>query len=77
MDKDSSRPPDRYDRSGNIEDQYVDDAQLVFVNRRGITDLATQTDWPLLEYRTSPEKVKRYTEGGFQEELFDPRNRHC
>jgi len=30
---------DRYDVTGNIEAEYVDEAQTVLVNRRGITDL--------------------------------------
>lgn len=32
---------DRYDVSGNVEAQYVDEAQLVLVNKRGIVDLDT------------------------------------
>ena len=32
---------DRYDVSGNVEAQYVDDAHTVLRNTRGITDLAT------------------------------------
>jgi cell filamentation protein len=32
---------DRYDVSGNVEAQYVDDAQTVLRNTHGITDLAT------------------------------------
>lgn len=35
------QPRSRYDVSGNIEAQYVDDAQTVLVNRLGITDLTT------------------------------------
>ena len=36
----SSRPHrDRYDTSGNIEAEYVDEAQTVLVNKRGVTDL--------------------------------------
>lgn len=31
---------DRFDVSGNVEAQYVDDAQTVLVNKLGITDLA-------------------------------------
>ena len=31
--------PDRYDASGNVEAQYVDEAQTVLVNKLGITDL--------------------------------------
>jgi cell filamentation protein len=33
---------DRYDTSGNIEDQYVDDGRTVMVNKLGITDLDAQ-----------------------------------
>jgi cell filamentation protein len=32
---------DRYDVSGNVEAQYVDEAQSVLRNKRGITDLRT------------------------------------
>ncbi len=39
-DKDTRRS-DRYDVSGNVEAQYVDEAQSVLANKRGITDLAT------------------------------------
>ncbi len=36
----SSRPHrDRYDTSGNIEAEYVDEAQTVLVNKPGVTDL--------------------------------------
>lgn len=31
--------PSRYDVSGNVEAQYVDEAQTILVNRRGIADL--------------------------------------
>ena len=31
--------PNRYDVSGNVEAEYVDDAQMVLVNRLGIRDL--------------------------------------
>ncbi len=35
---------DRYDASGNVEDQYVDDSRTVMVNKMGITELdALQT----------------------------------
>ena len=33
------RPADRYDVSGNTEAQYVDAAQTVLVNKKGIADL--------------------------------------
>lgn len=39
MTNDPSERLDRYDTSGNIEDQYVDEAQLVLVNKLGITEL--------------------------------------
>jgi cell filamentation protein len=32
---------DKYNVSGNVESQYVDEAQQVLVNKRGITDLTT------------------------------------
>ena len=41
MDSHSPNRPDRYDTSGNVEDQYVDEAQFVLVNLLGITDLDT------------------------------------
>lgn len=36
-----SQPRSRYDVSGNIESQYVDEAETVLVNRLGITELKT------------------------------------
>jgi cell filamentation protein len=41
MAKEIRKPPNRYDVSGNIEAEYVDDQQTVLVNRCGITDLRT------------------------------------
>jgi cell filamentation protein len=32
---------DRYDVSGNVEGQYVDAKQTIFVNKKGVTDLPT------------------------------------
>ena len=40
MPDDSSHRRDRYEVSGNIEAEYVDDAQTVLVNKRGLTSLA-------------------------------------
>lgn len=36
----SPNVPNRYDVSGNVEGQYVDEAQTILVNKRGITELA-------------------------------------
>jgi cell filamentation protein len=41
MGKDPRKHRDRYDVSGNVETQYVDAEQSVFVNKKNITDLAT------------------------------------
>ncbi|MBX3415933.1 MAG: Fic family protein [Pirellulales bacterium] len=39
MDEESSKRRDRYDVSGNVEAQFVDDAQIVLVNKAGIVHL--------------------------------------
>ncbi len=41
MAKEPHKHRDRYDVSGNVETQYVDPEQTVFINKRGITDLST------------------------------------
>jgi cell filamentation protein len=39
MAKEPQKHRDRYDVTGNVEAEYVDEAQTVLVNKRGITDL--------------------------------------
>jgi cell filamentation protein len=46
---------DRYDVSGNVESQYVDKAQTVLANKRGITDLHT------LQVEEEESLVRAYT----------------
>ncbi len=41
MEKKPRKRTDRYDVSGNVEAQYVDEAETVLVNKKGITDLRT------------------------------------
>jgi cell filamentation protein len=41
MGKEPRKHRARYDVSGNVEGQYVDAEQTVFVNKKGITDLTT------------------------------------
>ncbi|MBU0766456.1 Fic family protein [Patescibacteria group bacterium] len=41
MNNDSKKPKGRYDVSGNSEAQYVDTAETILVNKKGITDLRT------------------------------------
>ena len=41
MEQSARKRGDRYAVSGSVETQYVDDAGLVMVNKRGVTDLVT------------------------------------
>ncbi|MGD9126953.1 MAG: Fic family protein [Planctomycetia bacterium] len=41
MENKPTKRTDRYDVSGNVEAQYVDEAETVLVNKKGITDLPT------------------------------------
>jgi cell filamentation protein len=41
MSKDDAKPTGRYTVSGNVEAQYVDSAETVLKNEKGITDLRT------------------------------------
>lgn len=40
MAKQPRKHRDRYDVTGNVEAEYVDDARTVLINKQGITDLA-------------------------------------
>ena len=41
MENEPKRRADRYDTSGDVEAQYLDEAQTVLVNKKGIADLQT------------------------------------
>ena len=67
---------DRYDVSGNVEAQYVDQAQTVMVNKQGVTDLRDleqlEEEGLFRAYEALWRNAYRYTDDGRPPAAYPP-----